>query len=127
MAEWEAPMSKLSKKVMDLDDGLYRISCDCIDEDCDLTIWFDYDKEFNIIELNMYKKHYIHEENILNNIFIKILKQIKYRISMIIKILFTGKIEIYDGIILRDPEHIQNFIDALNESKKLVEKENKNV
>lgn len=103
------------------DSVYYRVSCDCGEPRCDLVIDFEYDKKFNYINLTIYKnllasahwgccwKHFD---------FIRVFWN---KIKMMFTILFKGYIEVCEGTLLKDVEHIDNFIKALQEGKKRVQ------
>lgn len=140
-------ISKFGKKVMLLDSSknkydtsiLYRISCDCGSKDCDIELELELDNDLKMMNLNFYKKIYF--LSYLNyyyctdddNRFLKIIKLIISIIKVIfkrigagIKLLFTGRLEMEGCLILKDSDHINSFIEALEEGKKFcLEEENK--
>ena len=98
-------------KVADYEDAVfYRVACDCTDADHDVTIELEYDKDFNNIYLNFYRKARvwsIYWES--SNVF----KRIYGRFKSALKILVSGVIEYEDELNLSNPEHVRNFISAL--------------
>ena len=48
------------------------------------------------------------------------ISEIYWRIKYSLKILWTGNIEIDDEILLTDPEHVNSFIEAVNEGYNLM-------
>lgn len=107
-------------KIMYLDHGIYRLACDCIDEDHDITFWFDYDPEFEIFELIFfmnfeYSTHYYYKDTSKFNFF----KDWYFRIKHALKILFKGHIQIQRDIILSDSRHINNFKEALQKAEEI--------
>jgi len=107
----------ISDKVMKSDDFdssiFYKIDCDCMDNNCIITIEMEYDERFNDITLTFFKKIALssHWGNL--NFFKRQIKNIKAAL----KILFTGYIELEGSFIISEKEHIEAFIEALNEGK----------
>lgn len=92
----------------------YRVACDCSDKDCDLTVEFEYDKDLNMIFLNIYKNlkwssHWVDKDQWW--------LRFKKRMLGIFKIVFTGYVEIEETLILQDIKHIDSFIKALQDGK----------
>lgn len=112
-------------KVMDLGNGMYRLACDCTNEDHDITFDFDYDEEFNLAELHFYMNlDYItdnyynyHRDNFIKRAF----KRTWFRIKYTIIFLFKGYVQLHNDIIFTNPRHIDSFINALHKSKKWME------
>jgi hypothetical protein len=95
----------------------YRVCCDCGDEDCDLTLEFEYDKNINYVTLTIYKNLHAsaHWGCCWNHFdFIRVFWN---KIKLMSSILFKGYIEVCEGTLLKDPEHIDNFIKALEEGR----------
>ncbi len=119
--------NEIPELVMKLDDDLYRIACGCKDPDHDLTVEFDYDKEFRLVYINFYKKialtryrDYYSDDNEV----IKWLRYWKERIKLSFKILFTGYSEYEESFSLGSKEHIEGFKKCLEEGLKYVEARN---
>lgn len=87
---------------------MYRAMCDCQDGDHDATISFEYDKEFNEVELHFYKK-----TAWCTNWNDPWYKSAWRRIRDSLKMLITGYIELDDDFLIRDQEHIDNVITAM--------------
>lgn len=89
------------------EDGVkcFRSTCICGDDNHDVTVYFDH----NLVELEF--KMIIHDDY-SENIFIRFLK----RIVLAMKILFTGRHETYGEFIFKDPEHVKNFTESLEEA-----------
>jgi hypothetical protein len=103
-----------------LDSIFYRVCCDCGDPDCDLTLEFEYDKDINYVTLNIYKnlRASAHWGDYWDHFdFIRIWWN---KIKMIWIILTKGYIEVCEETMLKDIEHIDNFIKALEEGKRRV-------
>lgn len=118
-------MENNNYRVMDLGYGIYRVACDCIDDDHDITFNFDYDSEFNLVELNFYMNlDYVvdyysdsHKDNFIKKFF----KMTWFRIKYIFIFLFKGHVKLHRDIMFTDPDHINNFIHALNKSYEWME------
>ncbi len=110
----------ISNRVMKQDEGRdtvwYRVACDCGDKDCDLSLELEYDKELDMVFLNMYKK------------FCWTSKWSGWwwrskwpRLKAALKILFIGYIEIEGCLIIKGGGHIGTFIEALQEGQRKLE------
>lgn len=97
----------------------YRVACDCHGRDCDLMMDYEIDHDYHI--LNFYKKleFSAHDWGKFS-----IIKTLWNKLKAIKKILFNGYIEVESNLIIRGEEHIQNFINALEEGKRFID-ENK--
>jgi hypothetical protein len=101
-------------KTHDLKDTtFYEVGCDCGSSDCNMTIELEYCPEFNIIFMNFYKKVslsiYWNDSTFVKRIW----RRIKYSIQ----ILFKGYIELTETHVFQDIEHIDAFIEAMQEGK----------
>lgn len=114
---------KENYKVMNLGNGMYRLACDCIDQDHDITFWYDYDKEFNIIELQFGMNFDYSTNSYYKNSFLltKIFKNAWFRIKYSFVLLFKGYIKVYSDVIITNPDHIDSFINALYKSREWME------
>lgn len=83
----------------------FRSTCSCGDDNHDVTVYIDH----HLVELEF--KMIIHDDY-SENIFIRFLK----RISLAMKIVFTGRHEIYGEFIFKDPKHVKNFTETLEEA-----------
>ena len=112
----------------------YRVGCRCSGEECDTTIMFEFDEDFGHIDINFYKK-IMWNEYWRNSLFHK---RWWARIKAACKILFTGYIDLEGNFMIQEQEHLDEFIEALQEGrekmlewqeefqKKLKEKKNEN-
>ena len=93
----------------------YRIACSCGTDGHDLTLEFEHDKRFpHMLFLNMYKKLAWSSYWGMNNTWYK---NIWKRITGAAKMLFKGYIEVEESFILKGEDHIDSFIEALEEGK----------
>jgi hypothetical protein len=106
---------RVSKEKEYEDSIFYRISCSCMSDDH--SIFIEFEHENGNIFLNFYKrllwKDYEYSSNWLHNIW--------NRIKCAVKILCIGYIEVEESFILTGKEHIESFINALEEGKKKLE------
>jgi len=96
----------------------YRVCCDCADEKCDLTLEFEYDKDINYVTLSIYKNLRASAYWGGSWDYFDFIRVWKNKIKMIWEILTKGYIEVCEGTLLKEPEHINNFIKALEEGRK---------
>lgn len=100
----------------------YKIDCSCTSDDHSTIIEMEYDNEMNILSLHFYKDVsysawlFWKDDNIFGK-FIDSLKIIKRRIVGAIKLIFTGHLEMSEEFILMSENHINDFIEALQEAK----------
>jgi hypothetical protein len=96
----------------DSQSAIYKTSCHCNDSEHDLTIWID-------------KPDDIFETTIFFNVCGPYpytwkgetwLKRLWKRIYWSLRILFTGHAVFQEAFIFRDKNHVQDFIDALQEA-----------
>lgn len=96
----------------------YRVACDCGSDEHDLHLEFEKDPEIpEMIFLNFYKQlawsSYWRDDD-------KWYKNIWCRIKGATKMLFKGYITVEESFILRGKEHIDSFIEALEEGKQYI-------
>ena len=95
----------------------YNIECDCGNKSCGTTMTVECDTEFGLIELHFYKDvqfdHWVYSEPGIINYF----KRLAYRWKKIIKLIFTGTISLESDFVLIDIDHINNFIEAMQEGR----------
>lgn len=118
-------------KVMYLGNGIYRLACDCTNEDHDITFDFDYDKDFNVAELQFSMNFDNTVDNYENwyedNIFKRFFKKLYFRLKYSLLILFKGYVKVYHDVVFTNPEHIDSFINALYKSKDWMKKHQENI
>ena len=111
----------ISNKVMkteEFDNAIYyRLPCSCGSKDHDVTLEFEHDKKFpDILFLNMYVNlawsSYWGDTNFFQIVW--------KRIKTSLKILFVGYIEVEESFIFKGEDHIDAFIEALHEGKRLM-------
>ncbi len=97
----------------------YRVMCDSETKKHDTTIDFEYDKELNMIYINFYKDLMWSSHMGDGNFFTRGYRRIKCSL----RVLFKGYIEVQESFIIRDIDHINNFIELLQEGRnKIIEK-----
>lgn len=111
----------ISNKVMKLDEFkdsvYYRVACGCGSDEHGTTIEVEYDKDLpGMVFVNFYKRLVWSSHWGNYNIAERFWKRIKGAL----KILFLGYIEVEESLILRDKEHIDGFIEALEEGKQYI-------
>ena len=106
-------------KTEEFDDAIYyRLPCASGSDDHDVTLEFEHDKKIpDMIFLNMYKDlAWSSYWGYNDNFFTRLLNRIKTAI----RILFVGYIEVEESFILQGEDHIDSFIEALKEGKRLM-------
>ena len=92
----------------------YRTSCDCGSNDCDLTIEIEYDKDFpDMLFLYLHKQlnwsAYWNSDSWLN-------EQLK-KLKAIYRIIFWGYVEVEESFVFKGIDHIDNFINAIEDGR----------
>lgn len=114
-------MSKISNKVMKMDEFgnsvFYKADCTCGSDDHIVTIELEHDPQINDINLNFYKTiaWCSHWGNY--NWFERTWNRIKASARM----LFTGYIDLEETFMIEGGDHLDTFIDALNEGRSKVQ------
>jgi len=114
-------MSEISNRVMlqeRFDDGSswYCASCACGHQDCNLTLWFEHSEITpNMIDLIMYEKLKYSSYWAIPDTW---WNRLKARMSGVLRILFTGYVEVEEGFVFHGEEQISTFIQALEEGKR---------
>lgn len=111
----------IENKIMKIDEGFYRYACSCGDPTCDLSLYFENNKE-QYITLNMYKTLTVSDFCYTDNWFVSIFK----RISLAIKLLFTGELKAEGELVITSEEDIRSLINGLNEGIKCIKFNNDN-
>ena len=97
-------------KLKEFDDSVfYRAACDCTSKDHDITLMLSKD-DSDSIDLVLFMDVRFHSWWNMNWFKIQWLK-----FKWILKLIFTGRIEMEGDFIFQGKEHIQEFINALNE------------
>jgi hypothetical protein len=98
------------------DSVVYKAICACTDSYHDQTLWVEYNKEVNHLELTIYSDliYPDWDEDTW-------LKKIWKRVKTASKLLFTGEIEISSSFLFDKKESIQDYIKALKEGMNKVE------
>jgi hypothetical protein len=92
----------------------YSIACDCGNKDHDMEVDFEWDD--GIMEMFLYKTFYWKDYYVNYSWYFKIWK----RISASLKLLFGGYVEMQGDILIMEEEHIDSFIEALQEGKRKI-------
>jgi len=104
---------KISKGVMKTSEWenevTYRVMCDCGSNDHDASVSMEYDKELNYFSLVFWKNICWCSRWGVDTWYEKLWK----RVSCSLKMLFTGYIEVEEELLIRDLDHIDDFITAL--------------
>lgn len=100
----------------------YKVECDCGSDEHAATIEMEYDKEMNMLSLHFYKEVsysawcFWKDDNFFGKVK-DAYRIIIRRIKGAIKVLFTGHLPMEDEFLLVDEQHINDFIEALEEAK----------
>lgn len=97
----------------------YRIGCDCMSPDCDLTLSLEYIGDFNMVELTIYSDLEWNDIHDLSNWTWPFM--LWNRIKTALKVLVKGKIRVESGLVIQNKEHLKAFADALEEGIKHLE------
>ena len=110
----------LSKGVMKTDDWgdsiWYKVNCHCNSDEHMTTIEMEHDKQFHQMTLNFYKK--MCWETRWGDV--AWYQRIWKRVTCAIRMLLTGTIEVEEYVILSGEDHINAFIEALEEGKQRI-------
>jgi hypothetical protein len=123
-------INKFPKKVMLLDkwEGTdktdravhCRVACDCGGSDCDVHLDIEYDRELNMVFLEFWKDVYFFDIIRDSEATIDKIKNILYRIRKAIRLVFTGYLKMNEDFVLQEEEHIDNFIQIMQDAKEFV-------
>ena len=100
----------------------YKIDCDCSSDEHAANIEMEWDNEINMLVLNFYKEVsysawlFWKDDNFFGKA-VDAYRIIMRRIKGAIKLIFTGSLEMQDEFIIQDEQHINDFIEALEEAK----------
>lgn len=109
-------------KILESNESEYfRVMCDCTDQRCDATLGLEWDEEFGVIELFVYKTMYWKEYYRHYPWYQRIWK----RVSAATKLLFGGYLEMQGDMVFCRQNHVESIINALHEAKEKIEAKNK--
>ena len=146
-------MIKTKKRVMVVnqykDAITYRVACACGSPEHDVYVSFEFDKDLpDMMSLEFYKDVYYFDyyrkdvlwfdefkkiakksgkESIiylLDNTIVCFFKNLWYRLKKATRLVFTGYLKMNEDFILQSEEHVNNFIEILEEGKTFI-KENR--
>ena len=97
------------------DSVFYRVACNCTEQDCDMTLELERDKEYNALYLNIYKRlrasaHWGYTSKWGGFDFVRVLIN---KIRMCCRIMFSGYIEVSEAFIMKDEKHIESFREVI--------------
>jgi hypothetical protein len=99
----------------------YRLACNCQDPEDDAHIEIEIDKDVQMMTLTFGRRFRIfYNSSYTDEVFEKIknwVRSMKWRLSLVIKMLFTGYIKIDSELIILDVKHIDSYIKALQEGR----------
>lgn len=101
----------VSKGVMKINEGFYKVGCACGSSDCDLRLIID--KE----SINVYSELSWNDWKGLPSDNCKFISRIWNRVKVSIRVLFKGKVELSSELIISDKEHAINIAKILEEMK----------
>ena len=102
-------------KTAEYDDTIfYKSSCACNDDECMLNLVLEKDKDFDFVTLLMYQTLKYASYWGTDNWFSDKWK----RITGALKLLFTGELSVENSFLFESDKHIDEFINALQESRK---------
>jgi hypothetical protein len=115
--------SKFPTKIMLLDDVgdeiIYRAACDCCNPEDDVWIDIEYNKSINYVTLLfMTKTHYTYRP--WDSTFMEKIRYYGRRICDSIILLFGGRIELESTFMMKDKEHIESFLTAINKGREVL-------
>lgn len=112
---------KISNRVMkmsEFDEAVfYKADCSCGSDNHITTIEIEYDRDLSDISLNFYKEVAWSSHWGNYNWVKRVWKQIKASV----KILFTGYIDLEESFLIQGGDHLDTFIDALNEGRSKIQ------
>jgi hypothetical protein len=115
--------TQISSMVMKTTEGpgyvFYRVACDCLDPEHDITLELAVDPiDYPTYSLNIYSNLDVNANWGDVNLFTKAWRRIK----IAIKVLCTGYVETGSNFLLMTNEHIDSFVQAILEGKAKLEK-----
>jgi len=100
-------INMISKGVMEISKGLYRVGCSCGNPNCDLMLIVD--KE----SINVYSELSWSDYTYKENVVLEKIYSVWDRIRTSIRILFTGKFALSSELVIIDNEHAKNIAEIL--------------
>jgi len=95
----------------------YNVTCDCGDPNCGITLEIEVDDKFGIISVYMCRDLEFEYWRFNSSGAINFLKRIWYRLISSIKLFITGNLKTSGNFVLVNLEHINSFIEALQEGR----------
>jgi hypothetical protein len=104
-------------KINEFDDAVtFRASCNCTDRRHDMTIDIEADKEMGDIILHFYI-------DLESNVYWggkSLLKRIVKKITYVLRLIFTGRIEMENDFILDSKKQIEDFISTITRAYEIL-------
>ena len=97
----------ISRGVMEINSGIYKIGCSCGSSDCDLMLIVD-SESINIYSDLNWSSYTYSDSLILEKIY-----SMWNRIKTAIKILILGRFKLSSELIIIDEEHAKNIAEVL--------------
>ena len=94
----------------------YAVHCDCGSTDHTCTICFEANKDFGYSVQFFYDLCYVGAFYDSNKLF-----KLWRRIKDALRLVFIGYIELQGDFVIREPEHFDNFIEALKEGREFMD------
>jgi hypothetical protein len=88
---------------------VYRVACECTDPDHDTIIDIDYDNEIGVVSVEFYKNFEWSSYWRSNHWW----EEKWRRIKAVVKLLFTGRIQLEDSVIFTESTHLETFLLAI--------------
>ena len=98
----------VSKGVMEINEGTYKVGCACGSSDCDLMLIVDSES------INIYSELSWNDYKYMDNLFLEKIYSIWNRVKTAIRILILGRFKLSSELIIIDDEHVKNIIEILN-------------
>ena len=97
----------ISKGVMEINSGMYKVGCSCGSSSCDLMLMVD--KE----SINIYSELSWNDYTYVDNVVKEKILQMWNRIKTAAKILVLGRLSLSSELIIIDEEHAKNIAEIL--------------
>ncbi len=96
---------------------VFSTSCLCGTPDHVLQIWIEYDKKFDDISMNLYANTCWSDYNRTKSFIGRIWR----RITCVLRMLFTGRIEVEHNFMFRNKEQLEAFNKGIMEAIKKID------